>query len=90
MSLDREPTNGFAFYNTGVTLFNQGELEGAAEHFYGAGLAYLKTGNYGQAEKATADLKDLASRGIDVNEEIKVLEEALEALTKGDGKDVQV
>ena len=90
MSLDRDPTNGFAFYNTGVTLFNQGELEGAAEHFYGAGLAYLKTGNYGQAEKATADLKDLASRGIDVNEEIKVLEEALEALTKGDGKDVQV
>ena len=89
MSLDRDPTNGFAFYNSGVTLFNQGELEGAAEHFYGAGLAYLKTRNYGQAEKAVTDLKDLASRGIDVNEEINVLEEALEALTKGDDKDVQ-
>ena len=88
MALDRDPTNGFAYYNMGVTLFNDGDTDEAANAFYGAGLAYLKTGKYGQAEKALADLKDLASQGMDVNEEIKTLEDALGALTKGEKKDV--
>ena len=88
MALDRDPTNGFAYYNMGVTLFNDGDTDEAANAFYGAGLAYLKTGKYGQAEKALADLKDLASQGMDVSEEIKTLEDALGALTKGEKKDV--
>ncbi|MBW7996806.1 MAG: tetratricopeptide repeat protein [Candidatus Glassbacteria bacterium] len=88
MSLDRDPVNGFAYYNTGVTLFNLGNLEEAASAFYGAGLSYLKSGDYGQTEKAVVDLKDLASQGIDLDDEIKILEEALKALTKGEGEDV--
>lgn len=88
MALDRDPSNGFAYYNMGVTLFNDGDTDEAANAFYGAGLAYLKTGKYGQAEKALADLKDLASQGMDLGEEIKILEEALEALKKGEKKDV--
>ena len=87
MALKRDPVNGFAYYNTGVSLFNLGDMEEAADAFYGAGLAYLKTGGYGQAEKAVADLKDLASQGLDLKQEIEVLEEALKALTKGEGKD---
>ena len=88
MAVDRDPTNGFAYYNMGVTLFNEGDTDEAANAFYGAGLAYLKTKRYGQAEKALADLKDLTSQGVDVSEEIKTLEEALKALTEGEKKDV--
>lgn len=88
MSLDRDPANGFAYYNTGVTLFNLGNLEEAASAFYGAGLSYLKSGDYGQTEKAVVDLKDLASRGIELDDEIRTLEEALKALTKGEDEDV--
>ena len=88
MALKRDPANGFAYYNTAVTLFNLGDMEGAADAFYGAGLAYLKTGGYGQAEKTVADLKGLASQGVDLSEEIQVLEEALKTLAKGEGEDV--
>ncbi len=83
MALDRDPANGYAYYNMGVTLYNLEDIPGAAEAFYGAGLAYLKTGDYGQAEKALEDLKDLAAQGIDAGEEIKTLEDALESLTRG-------
>jgi tetratricopeptide (TPR) repeat protein len=82
MALDRNPVNGFAYNNIGVTLLNQGDAENAADAFYGAGLAYLKTGDYGQAEKAIVDLKDLASQGLELDEEIQTLEEALNRLTK--------
>jgi tetratricopeptide (TPR) repeat protein len=88
MALKRDPANGFAYYNTGVTLFNLSDMEAAADAFYGAGLAYFKSGDYGQVEKIAADLKDLASRGLDLEVEIQTLEKALETLTKGEGKDV--
>jgi len=84
MALERDPANGYAYYNTGVTLFNLGDLEEASDAFYGAGLAYLKAGSYGQVEKTVTDLKELASQGLDLKEEIQTLEAALKALTKGE------
>ena len=88
MALERDPANGYAYYNTGVILYSRGELEEASDAFYGAGLAYLKSGSYGQAKKAVADLKELASQGLDSREEIQTLEEALKALTEGGEKNV--
>ncbi len=89
MALSQDPANGFAYYNTGVTLFNQGRVSDAADAFYGAGLSYLKTGNYGRAEKVVADLKELASQGLDLKNEIGTLEQALIRLTKGEGKNAK-
>jgi tetratricopeptide (TPR) repeat protein len=81
MAIDANPADGFAWYNTGVILFNQGELAAAADAFYGAGLAYVKSGNYGQAGKALADLRDLAAEGLDLGREIDVLSGALADLS---------
>ena len=86
MALAKDPANGFAYYNTGVILYNQDDVEGAAEAFYGAGLSYLKSGDYGQAEKVVADLKGLAAPGLDLKKEIETLEKALNELAKGEGK----
>jgi tetratricopeptide (TPR) repeat protein len=82
MTLDRDPANGFAYYNIGVTLLNQGDLKNAADAFYGAGLGYLKTSDYGQAEKAIVDLKSLAAEGVELAEEIQALEAAMKKLLK--------
>jgi len=87
LAIERDPSNGFAYYNTGVTLHNMGDMEQAADAFYGAGLAYIKTGNYGPATKALTDLKDLAASGSERSEEIKTLEDALKSLTKGEDRD---
>ncbi|NQU58234.1 MAG: tetratricopeptide repeat protein, partial [Rhodospirillales bacterium] len=83
MAIQRDPANGFAYYNTGVTRQNLGDLEEAADYYYGAGIAYIKTEKYGPATKALTDLKELAKSGIDRSEEIKTLEDALLSLTKG-------
>ena len=88
MTLNRDPANGFAYYNIGVILLDQGDPENAADAFYGAGLAYLKTGYYGQANKVLLDLKDLASQGGDLNEEIQTLENALKRTTSEGKSDV--
>lgn len=87
IAIQRDPSNGFAYYNTGVTLHNLGNMEQAADAFYGAGLAYIKTGNYGPATKALTDIKELAESGIERTEEIKTLEDALLSLTKGEDRD---
>ena len=87
IAIQRDPSNGFAYYNTGVTLNNLGDTEEAADAFYGAGLAYIKTGNYGPATKALSDLKELAESGIDRTQEIKTLEDALLSLTNGEKQD---
>jgi tetratricopeptide (TPR) repeat protein len=87
IAIERDPSNGFAYYNTGVTLHNNGDIEEAADAFYGAGLAYIKTGNYGPATKALTDLKGLVENGLDRSEEIKTLEDALKSLTKGEERD---
>lgn len=82
MAIDASPANGFAWYNSGVILLDQGDARSAADAFYGAGLAYLKSGNFGQAGKTLADLKDLAGRGLDLSHEIETLEGALASLSK--------
>ncbi len=87
IAIQRDPSNGFAYYNTGVTLQNMGDIEEAADAFYGAGLSYIKTGNYGPATKALTDLKELAKSGVERSEEIKTLEDALLSLTKGEDRD---
>ena len=87
IAIERDPSNGFAYYNTGVTLHNKGDIEEAADAFYGAGLAYIKNGNYGPATKALADLKGLVESGLDRTEEIQTLENALQSLTKGEKRD---
>ena len=87
IAIKRDPYNGFAYYNTGVTLHNKGDLEEAADAFYGAGLAYIKTKNYGPATKALTDLKGLADSGLDRSKEIKILEDVLKSLTKGEDHD---
>ncbi len=87
IAIQRDPSNGYAYYNTAVTLQNIGDAEEAADAYYGAGLAYIKTGNYGPATKALTDLKDLAKGGVNRSEEIKTLEDALQSLTKGEDRD---
>ena len=83
MAIQRDPANGYAYYNAAVTLQNLGDTEEAADAYYGAGLAYIKTGDYGPATKALTDLKDLARGRTNHSEAIKTLEEALKSLTKG-------
>ncbi len=83
IAINRDPSNGFAYYNIGVTQYNRGDLEEAADAFYGAGLAYIKSKNYGPATKALTDLIELSEGGVDRAEEIKFLEEALKSLTNG-------
>lgn len=87
IAIQRDPTNGYAYYNIGVTLQNLGDAEEAADAYYGAGLAYIKTGNYGPATKALTDLIELETGGVNRSEEIKTLEDALKSLTKGEKRD---
>ncbi len=85
MAIDADHGDGFAWYNTGVLLYNQGDETGAADAFYGAGLAYLKSGNYGQAGKALTDLEELAGHGLDLKHDIDTLKSALAALSNKGG-----
>jgi tetratricopeptide (TPR) repeat protein len=84
IAIQRDPSNGYAYYNTAVTLQNIGDSEEAADAYYGAGLAYFKTGDYGPATKALTDLKDLKKGGINRTEEIGVLENLLQSLAIGE------
>jgi len=87
MAIARDPANGFAYYNMGVGFFNAGDLENAADSFYGSALAYIKHGDYGQAEKALRDLEALSGEGVDVARESTTIKDALAriAATKGEG-----
>ncbi|CAA6603781.1 conserved exported hypothetical protein [Rhodospirillaceae bacterium LM-1] len=82
MAIDASPANGFAWYNTGVLHYNAGQLQEAADAFYGAGLAYLKTGDYGKAERALVELRDLTRANIPVEAEVKTIQDALTDLTR--------
>ena len=88
MAVKRDPSNGFAFYNMAVTLFNDENFSEAANGFYAAGLAYFKKQKYGEAEKALKNLKDLAIHGIDVRKDVETIEKALGGLAKGGRNDV--
>ena len=82
MAISADSANGFAWYNSGVIHFNAGHPTEAADAFYGAGLAYLKTGDYAKAERALTDLKDIAQSGIPVQSKIRTIEGALTDLTR--------
>ena len=86
MAIERDPFNGFAYYNMGVGFYNVGDPQNAADSFYGAGLAYIKTGNYGQAEKAIEDLNSLAADGVDVGKETTTLRAAIARISKTKGE----
>ncbi|WP_135075149.1 tetratricopeptide repeat protein [Terasakiella sp. SH-1] len=82
MALKQDPANGYAYYNMGVTLQNAGELNEAADAYYGAALAYIKQGRFGQAQKTLTDLNDLSTQGIDVSGEVQLINDAISALGK--------
>jgi len=82
MAIELDRSNGFAWYNSGVLHFNAGNPAAAADSFYGAGLAYLKTGDAAKAERALTDLRDVAKSGIPVRTRVKTLEDALSDLTR--------
>jgi tetratricopeptide (TPR) repeat protein len=89
LALQSDPESGYAYYNIGVTMFNLGDMEAAADAFYGAGLAYLKSRNFGQVEKALTDLQELAKRGMHVTKEIDILKNALEELSRQEAKNAR-
>ena len=82
MAIAADGADGFAWYNSAVIHFNAGHAGEAARSFYGAGMAYLKTGDYAKAERALADLKDLVKAGIPVQTKVKTLEDALSDLSR--------
>jgi len=82
MAIAADSGDGFAWYNSGVLHFNAGRPIEAADSFYGAGLAYLKAGDYAKAERALADLKDINNSGIPVRTKVKAIEEALSDLSR--------
>lgn len=82
MAIDVDRSNGFAWYNSGVLHFNTGEPREAADAFYGAALAYLRTGDYAKAERALGDLRDLAATGQPVQHEIDTIHSALSDLSR--------
>jgi tetratricopeptide (TPR) repeat protein len=82
MAVKADAADGYALYNIGVQLYNQGDDAGAAEAFYGAGQAYLKVGNYGQAGKSLANLKELSGAAKVPEVQVRSLESALDAIGK--------
>jgi len=77
MAINADPGDGFAWYNSGVIAFNSGRPDQAAQRFYLAGLAYLKSGAYAKAERALADLKEMSKSGIPLQPKIRTIEDAL-------------
>ena len=82
MAVDADPTDGFAWYNAAVLHYNAGDPTEAADGFYAASLAYLKTADYAKAERALTDLKDIAKSGIPVQAKVQTIEDALSDLTR--------
>ena len=82
MAIELDKANGFAWYNSAVIHFNTGNPTEAADAFYGAGLAYLKTRDYAKAERALTDLKDIAKSGIPVQTKVRTIEDALSDLSR--------
>ncbi|MEO5375879.1 MAG: tetratricopeptide repeat protein, partial [Alphaproteobacteria bacterium] len=81
MALEREPSSGFAYHHLGLALHEGGDAAGAATAHYGAGLAYLKAGDYGRAARSLRSLADLGAPA----EDIRLLEQALARAVTGTG-----
>lgn len=84
MAIERDPRDGYAYYNLAVIMFNKGELKEAGDAFYGAGLAYIDMKDYGQALKALDELRGILRDGYSFENEILTLENAINAILKKD------
>ena len=82
MALSADPADGFAWYNTAVIHYNQGNTVEAADGFYAAGLSYVKAADYVKAERALTDLNGLAKTGLPLSKKVKTLEDAIAAKTR--------
>ncbi len=82
LAVAADPGDAFAWYNAAVIHYNAGRAEQAAESFAAAGLAYARRGDPGRAEKAEADLRDLARQGVAVDQRIDAIQHALTASTR--------
>ena len=82
MALTYDPTDGFAWYNSAIINFNTGHSAEAADGFYQAALAYVKTGNAVKAERALSDLKDLGPSEPSVPAKAHAVEDALASLAR--------
>ncbi len=59
MALERNPENGFAWYNLAVTDYNAGQFGSSVESFHNAGQFYLRQGRLDRVEQVISDLGDL-------------------------------
>ena len=82
MAVVANPVDGFAWFNTAVIYYNMGNLPEAADGFYAAGLAYVKTANYAKAELALTELRDLSKAGPTASHQIQTLQAAIAASTR--------
>lgn len=82
MAIKANPANGFAYYNSAILHYDAGDLQQAADSFYGAALSYVKNGDFGRAEKALAELRSLSGEGVAVDQDADTIEAALAALTR--------
>lgn len=82
MAVSRDPDDGFAWYNAAIIHFNTGNAPAAADAFTRAARAYVATGDYAKAERALADLRDLAWVGEPVPSRIKAIESSLSDVSR--------
>lgn len=83
MAIGHDAANAFAHYNLGVTYLKTGADAKAADAFVHAGTAYFDRGDYANASKVVANLKELASQGgLKLEEPIATLERALDSVAK--------
>ena len=81
MALAADRGDGFAWYNSAVLLLGQQRWQAAADRFYGGGLAYLKAGDYGRAERSVHELRGLdGQHGLKLDERIRFLETSMNDL----------
>ena len=80
MALAVDRGDAFAWYNLAVLYSGQQRWQLAADHFYGAGLAYLKIKDFARTERAVADLRRLGSRHVPVQDKIIFLTQSLNDL----------
>ena len=75
MALQKNPENGFAWYNLAVTDYNDGHLRSATDSFHNAGQFYLRQGRLDRVEQVLSDLK-----GIQQESTSRSITEAIESL----------
>ncbi|EME67706.1 hypothetical protein H261_22173 [Paramagnetospirillum caucaseum] len=82
MAVAEDPSNGFAWFNSAIILIYAGNPNDAADAFYAAGLAYIKTGDAAKAERALGELKLVVKTGVAAKSRLRTLEDALSDLAR--------